>query len=290
MVAPVVVGVDDLDWSPHALELAGREAELRGAPLWIAHAYHRIPSAMVTAADGGAGPAGTAFESAAEPLAGALKQARADHPEVEVRGYALSGSPARGLAALAADASLLVLGHRGRSGFAGMLLGSVTLRTVARVRCPVAVARGARRLVDRVLVGIDVDDVASQPAQLAFAFNDAVLRGAELVVLHTWEEQGYFSSDPIVDYTGDHLSALDREHRGRLEAVLEPWRRQYPDVVVDVQAEGGSAARRLVETSAYADLLVVGGSRHHDGEAMWSGGLAYTLLHHAECPVVIVPN
>lgn len=289
MTSPVVVGIDDLDQSPHALELAAREAELRAAPLWIAHAYRRVPSAAV-GVPGGRMLEQTVLDTAVEPLAGALKQVRADYPGMSIRTYALTGPPAPGLAALAHDASLLVLGHRGRGGFAGMLLGSVALRTVARAGCPVAVARGERRELNRVLAGVDVDDATAGRAQLGFAFDEAVMRAADLLVLHTWEDQGAFYPDPVGDYTRDHLTALDADHRRRLEAVLEPWRREYPDVAVDLLVEGGSAARHLVEASAHADLLVMGARPGRDGEGMRLGGLAYSLLHHAQCPVAVVPE
>jgi nucleotide-binding universal stress UspA family protein len=202
----------------------------------------------------------------------------------------LRGSPGSALPALAGDAALLVLGHRGRGGFAGMLLGSVALRILARARCPVAVARGGRREMNRVLVGIDVDDVARGHAPLGFAFTEAVLRGAGLAVLHVWEDRGYFSPDPMGASTRDHPTTLDSEQHERLEALLDPWRRAHPDVAVDVVIEGGSASRGLVDASGYADLLVVGGRPHSEPEGMQVGGLAYVLLHHAYCPVVIVPE
>jgi nucleotide-binding universal stress UspA family protein len=289
MTSPVVVGIDDLHQSPHALELAAREAELRVAPLWMAHAYRRVPPAAV-GVPGGRMLEQTVLDAAIEPLAGALKQVRADHPGMSIRTYALAGPPAPGLAALAHDASLLVLGHRGRGGFAGMLLGSVALRTVAHAGCPVAVARGERREMNRVLAGVDVDDPTAGRAQLGFAFDEAVMRAADLVVLHTWEDQGAFYPDPVGDYTRDHLTALDADHRERLEAMLEPWRHEYPDVAVDLLVEGGSAARHLVEASGHADLLVMGGLPRRDGEGMRLGGLTYSLLHHAQCPVAVVPE
>lgn len=290
MIAPVVVGIDDMDQSPHALELAGIEAELRDAPLWVAHAYHRVPPVVTAAADGSAPTEHAPLESTAEPLATALKQLHADHPRLQVGSYAMSGPAAVGLAALAEEAELLVLGHRGRGGFAGMLLGSVALRTVAHARCPVVVARGARRAMKRVVVGIDIDDATAGRAPLAFAFEEAVLRGAELVVLHTWEDPGAFYPDPTGDYTRDHLATLDDDHRQRLHAALKPWREANPDVAIDVRVEGGSAARHLVEASSHADLLIVGGRLRRDGDGMRLGAPAYSLLHHARSPVVIVPE
>ncbi|MEY9932264.1 nucleotide-binding universal stress UspA family protein [Catenulispora sp. GP43] len=286
--APVVVGIDEADQSSHALEFAGREAVLRSVPLWIAHTYHRAPPVALGAPDGRI-PVQTVLDMAVDPLAGAVTQMLADHPGTPIRTYVLCGSPAPGLAALARDASLLVLGHS-RGGLAGMLLGSVALRTVAHAPCPTAVARGARRQMNRVLAGVDIGDPAGGRAQLGFAFDEAVMRAADLLVLPTWEDQNAFHPDPTGDYTRDRLALLAADHRERLEAVLEPWRRAHPDVAVDVLEADGSGARSLVEASGHADLLVLGAHPHPGGEGMRLGGLAYALLQHARCPVVLVPE
>lgn len=75
-----------------------------------------------------------------------------------------------------------------------------------------------------------------------------------------------------------------------MDTVLEPRRDAHPDVAVEILVEGGSAARHLVDASAHADLLVIGGRPHRDGQGMRLGGLAYSLPHHARCPVVVVPE
>lgn len=287
-LAPVVVGLDETDHSPHALEFAGREAALRCAPLWLAHTYHRTPPAAVDAT-GAEIPVQTVLDQGVEPLAEAVTQMRADHPDTPIRTYALPGSPAPALVALAQGASLLVLGHD-RGGLAGMLLGSVALRTMAHAPCPVAVARGARRGMNRVLAGVDISDAAGGRAQLGFAFDEAVRRAADLLVLPAWEDQSAFHPDPTADYTLEHLAALADDYRERLDAVLEPWRRAHPEVAVEVLVEDGSVARSLVEASGYADLLVVGAHPYPGGEGMRLGGLAYALLQHARCPVVMVPE
>lgn len=289
MISPVVVGIDELEQSHEALELAAREAGLRSAPLWIAHVYHRLPPAAV-ATPGGEVPEQTVLDAAVEPLAGALKQVRAAYPGMQIRTYASNGPPAPKLASLARDATLLVLGNRGRGGFAGMLLGSVALRTVTRASCPVAIARGTPREVNRVLVGIDVDDDTGGRVPLGFAFDEAAMRAADLVVLHAWADQGAFYPDPYGDYTRDHLAALVRDRSGRVDTVLEPLRREHPDVAVEVVVEGGSAARSLVEASGHADLLIIGARRHRDGKGVRLGAPTFAILHHAQCPVLIVPE
>jgi nucleotide-binding universal stress UspA family protein len=54
---------------------------------------------------------------------------------------ALAGNPAQVLLEQAADADLLVVGHRGLGSIAGTWLGSVGLQCVLHATCPVAVVR-----------------------------------------------------------------------------------------------------------------------------------------------------
>jgi nucleotide-binding universal stress UspA family protein len=51
------------------------------------------------------------------------------------------GNAAKLLIDLSGEADVLVVGSRGRGGFAGMLLGSVSQNVAAHARCTVVVAR-----------------------------------------------------------------------------------------------------------------------------------------------------
>jgi nucleotide-binding universal stress UspA family protein len=62
-------------------------------------------------------------------------------PEVPVRTLVAEGDPIEALIAAAEDADLLVLGTRGRSPFAGLLLGSVSQACAAHARCPVVLVK-----------------------------------------------------------------------------------------------------------------------------------------------------
>jgi nucleotide-binding universal stress UspA family protein len=71
----------------------------------------------------------------------AVEQVRSDHPTVTVETAVIQGPPARVLVDLSADADLLVIGSRGRGGFSGLLLGSVSQQCVHHAHCPVTVVR-----------------------------------------------------------------------------------------------------------------------------------------------------
>jgi nucleotide-binding universal stress UspA family protein len=62
-------------------------------------------------------------------------------PEVPVHTVVAEGDPIEALVAAAQDADLLVLGTRGRSLFAGLLLGSVSQACAAHARCPVVLVK-----------------------------------------------------------------------------------------------------------------------------------------------------
>ena len=90
----------------------------------------------------------------------------------------------------APHAQLLVLGARGRGGFASMMLGSTSLQVAMHAHCPVLVLRsGAAGVADgpsagRIVVGTDGSPLSEHA--VGFAFDDAKMRGAGLTAVRTW--------------------------------------------------------------------------------------------------------
>jgi nucleotide-binding universal stress UspA family protein len=147
-MAKIVVGVDGSPGSARALEWAVAEAGLRKAELHIVHAWmvpliDAIPDAWVI----GSPTIEPTDEEVYEHLAAAsrnvldeaLGQAEALEPGLEIVGELVEMRAAPALIAAAEDAELLVVGSRGRGGFTGLLLGSVSAQSVHHAPCPVVV-------------------------------------------------------------------------------------------------------------------------------------------------------
>lgn len=80
---------------------------------------------------------------------------------------------------------MLVVGSRGGSGFAALLLGSVSRSVAFAAECPVVVVREESMAAHRQIV-VGVHDL-HQPNALGFAFEEARLRQARLHVAYSWQ-------------------------------------------------------------------------------------------------------
>jgi nucleotide-binding universal stress UspA family protein len=132
----IVVGIDGSAHSDEALRWAIGQARLTGQPVDAVSAW----SVPVDYSIGGAAPV-MSFDW--EGLARAtLEETVAHVPGAEqFTQRVVMGHPAQVLVDASADAALLVVGSRGRGGFTGMLLGSVSQHVIARATCPVVVVR-----------------------------------------------------------------------------------------------------------------------------------------------------
>lgn len=141
---PVVVGIDDSETAQRAMEEGARIAELADAPLHLVTVAHpasmKSSGSSVTAV--GDIESSREEEQAAEGLlASAAARMAEQHPGLTVGTELLYGDSSRALAESAVDAGLLVVGSRGRGGFVGMLLGSVSHGAIHHATCPVMVVR-----------------------------------------------------------------------------------------------------------------------------------------------------
>jgi nucleotide-binding universal stress UspA family protein len=75
-----------------------------------------------------------------------------------------------------------------------------------------------------------------------------------------------------------------------LSEALAGWREKYPDVVVHAEVIRAHPVAGLVSASTAQYLLVVGKHGHHAMTGTLLGSVSQGVLHHATCPVAVVPS
>ncbi|MBQ0988323.1 universal stress protein [Streptomyces sp. F63] len=284
MLHPVVAGVDGSPQSMTAAEWAAREAGLRGRPLRILCAREALPRE----AEAALGPQ-EEYRWAEERLLRLERRVRERHPDLPVDVRREPDSPVQSL--LDQDAELLVLGSRGLTGMVGHLMGSVSLAVVGRSERPVVLVRagydpGAPEH-GVVAVGFDYHHEAEEPVR--FAYEAAAARGARVRAVHVWDAQRAYGWATIPQDM-EVLDAYEGPARRYLADAVAPWRERYPEVETVEEVVRGNAGPGLIAAGAGTDLLVAGHRVRGKGRASPLGHVTHAVLHHAPCPVAVVPH
>ncbi|MCW2612474.1 MAG: hypothetical protein QOC93_3004 [Actinomycetota bacterium] len=271
----VVVGIDGAPDGLYATEWAAREAARRGTPLTVVFVreYYEalLPPEQYDALLG----------EAERFLTEATEAARAKAPGLDVVAVAVDGAAAEELTDRTAGAALLVVGSRGRGGFARLLLGSVADKVLRAAACPAVVVRAGGDPAGPVAVGVHPD--ADMDAALGFAFAEAARLDRPVWALHcivvpVGVLPPFGAPQVLMPGVDEH------EAEKRVETVLAAWRDRYPGVPVTTSARVDSPAAMLVDASPRAALMVLGGrARRHA-----LGTLTAQVAHHASCPVALV--
>jgi nucleotide-binding universal stress UspA family protein len=278
---PVVVGVDGSEESLLAAEWAAMQAHRHGLPLRVVSAPAMVPrihSAQISAS--------VLRDASARALRAAVTRAEEVAPGLGIVTDLLSGPPALAVAGSGSGAAVLVVGARGAGGFAAMILGSVSRYAALRATCPVIVVRQASMAVHQE-IAVGVRDPEDTTEALTFAFEEATVRHADLVVVHAWYWFPSALRAPADQDAMDmrlHPEQISDEASRSLSASLNRWRDKYPGVRVRHDVIHGHPARVLANYSARADLVVI--ARHGSPGI---GSIQHALLDHARGPVAIVP-
>ncbi|MFJ9820882.1 universal stress protein [Streptomyces sp. NPDC101151] len=287
MTRPITAGVDSTQESLAALDWAGREAVRRGLPLRVLHAWHFHEGV-------GAADRDTQHGWVSDGVADAVGAVRARHPELPVSVDVVEGGAVEALVAAAADAEMLVLGSRGHGPVVGFLLGSVGRQVIAEVTRPVVLVRAGDQPVGEA-AGRDVvvgqqGGPEDSAAVLRFAFETAAARGATVRAVRAWTLPPVFAYSPGSLKLLDDAGGLEPYEKKALAEALQPWRDRFPQVRVAEHVEMGSAGQVLLSVSGRAQLMVVGRRAHRTAVGARIGSVAHGVLHHAGCPVAVVPH
>ncbi|MEO5779193.1 MULTISPECIES: universal stress protein [Arthrobacter] len=303
----IVVGVDGSDHSHCALAWAAREAERRRRPLHIVTAY----SVPIFAASGLDGGYATVDDSVIRDGAEAVQKQALDKVagyNIDVDASVENGDASGVLLEMSETAELLVFGTRGRGGFVGRMLGSVSSALPAHAKCPTVTvplvcadrlgeitddkhvlaeqAKSGRELIANVVVvGVD----GSEQARIAVldAAAQAERLSARLRVVCAVPQ--YSGSLAWVPAPLDR-DALFTEIQAQLDAGAAWLASHFPALTMETQLLDGSPVDVLVEASRNVELLVLGTRGHGGFAGMLLGSTTDGVLHHAKSPVMVVPD
>lgn len=284
----IVVGVDGSPAAAVALRWAAREAVLRDASLMVVHA---IAPSIPTREPGTPVPPGVAQwqkNRGGRIIDDALRivhQGGDDERPPSVDSELVFSGAVSGLVDLSKEAQLVVVGCGGCGGLRGRPLGSISSALIHHAQCPVALIHESDPLTaDRtdapVLVG--VDGSSSSELATAIAFDEASRRKVGLTVLQACSDAKFLR---FPDRQWPAMKAADEDS---LAQRLERWRKQFPDVAVQPVVVPDEPARRLLQRSDSAQLVVVGSHGRGGYVGMLVGPVAAAVAQAARIPVIVV--
>ena len=282
MFKKVIVGDDGLDGGRDALALA--QAIAPDAELIIASAYpwDATPSRFTQL-----GYANILRDDTTK----ALRRRREEAGLSDARIVAIpDSSPARALHRLAEQeqADLLVVGSARHGAIGRMLLGDVSRDVLHGSPCPVAVAPLDGDIRRPARIGIAFDHSPEAERALAVGVGLAEALGAAV------EVREVVAADLLPAIGGYPIARLDEieqelvgDAQARLDAVVAGL---GTSVALRARAVDGDLGARRAELTGEVDLLVCGSRAWGAVRRVVLGSTANRLIHHAACPVMVVPR
>ncbi|WP_405739639.1 universal stress protein [Streptomyces sp. NBC_01525] len=292
----ITVGLDGTRESLAAARWAAGEADRRHAVLRLLHAWILLAQGPETP------PQRDRNAGARRVVEQALDEVRADHRELRVIEDLVAAEAVPALLRAAEESRLLALGSRALTAWESYVLGDISLEVVGRAERPVVLVRegwsGRQPLpgagaegeeipspAPHVVVGMSLKGPCD--ALLSFAFDAAARRGLPLRAVHG-------RALPVTAYAPwgvdpEAAGEIVKEGEDALREAVRPWRERYPGVELGLTVRPESPTRALVRSVPGAVLLAVG-RRRHRALAPRVGPVAHAAMHHAPCPVAVVPE
>ena len=287
----ILVGVDGSAAALGAVRWAARYAALRNAPLTLVHVVDApLPEWFEVATLAGSRQwQEQRARDFIEPAIEIAEESTGECGPVQIDSKVFNSATVPTLVGLSAEVEMVVVGYQGHGGvLARSFLGSVSSALVYHAHCPVAVIHYGEAMIGNaarapVLVGIDGSPASE--AATAIAFEEASRRGVGLVALHAWTDPRVSGSKGLLQ--DSKWDAQLSEEEETLAERLAGWHERYPDVGIRRIVEIGDPARRLIEASERAQLIVVGshGCGWFSGRLLGSVGAA--VVNRAKIPVIV---
>lgn len=286
--AQVVVGTDGSEGGVLAVRWAAGLAAQRGRQLLIVHGCDIGATRSVRNAFDAMSPAvREGLRSRGEDIvADASRIAKQTQPQLSFTTEVSPKNPGRLLIEHSQNAHVVVLGPTGHRGAIGHV-GSTLLAVVSHGHGAIVVVRGSENeagSAQPVLVGVDGSHVSD--GAVGAAFREAAERGTRLVALHCWSDL-----DEAIFYGAEIIAPAGRDadtEEALLAEQLAGWHEKYPDVVVARTIEIAAPAKKLIQYSQSAQLVVVGSRGRGGFRGLLLGSTSNSLVQHAHCPVMVV--
>ncbi|TCN27530.1 nucleotide-binding universal stress UspA family protein [Kribbella orskensis] len=281
--AVIYVGVDGSWRDTGALEWALQEAELRHEPLC---AIHVIDEAV----------RGTPYwspividDTPTDLLKAVQSYLESSGRKLDHDTDLLVGPPEVKLADAAEGSTMLVVGRRGMGAFKRLLIGSTSEAAAHQATIPVVVVPNAwNRSEHSGPVILALDDSGENRTEIEFAVTAAERWQVPLRLVHVWDLPNLYSRDVVS--TAATIAEWDEGARRYVDSVADEVRPDHPGLITQADVRRGHPVDGLIAAAQASDaqLLVVGGRRHHRVTSMLLGSVARGVLHHATCPVAVV--
>lgn len=283
----ILVGVDGSPNSSAALGWAVSEARTHGAGVTAAFVWET--PGLAYGSPGFVPPEREEIERVGQRL---MSQAldSVDGHGVRVARQVIEGSPAHALTDLAhgPDLAMLVVGARGHTGLAGLLLGSVSHALTHECPKPLVVVPPdwpRPELDHRIIVGVDGSSEADRA--LGWAVGEAATRGSAITAVTAWAPPS-----PVMPFHLPLGGVASEANLSRVRELLDEAvdKLDPGSVRVDRLVVQGPADRVLATEAATAELLVVG--RRGLGRARETilGSVSHACTHHPRVPVAVIPD
>lgn len=286
----IIVGTDGSEGSHAAVTWASDEAISTHRSLLLASAYMPILALSSAAASH------SRDEDVEQETRSGVEAIRARlATAIDVRTHVVLGQSSRVLLDLAADAELLVVGQRGIGRVERLLWGSTSIAVAGRSPIPTVIVPDrwkyqASMTASTIVVGVDLGQVDDprwphpDAAVLAFAFTRAARLGVPLVAIHAMDSSSMGTSSTV------DMSKWVEYQTALLTAELEPWVERFPAVDLDRRPMETDPVPALIEASQSAQMVVLGRHTKPFRRGGFSvGSTTRATLHHANCPVAVVP-
>ena len=140
---------------------------------------------------------------------------------------------------------------------------------------------------ETIVVGHDGSAGADRALEIAFEWGEAL--AAPVLVVRTWLID-YPPAKLIEDGYVLPLDEVNAREQKSLIRHVRPLRDKHPSVPTEYRAVLGQPAEILVEIARHARVLVVGSRGRGGFAALMLGSVSEQCVHHATCPVLVVPR